>query len=113
MGIVFADNVFALRHYAVKLNKPFIYGPTSQNERLHIIQNFVHNPLVNTIFISKVGDTSFDMPEANVLIQISSNGGSRRQEAQRLGRILRPKRGALAEEFNAYFYTLVSQDTAE
>ena len=41
--------------------------------------------------------------------QISSHGGSRRQEAQRLGRILRAKKGAIAEEFNAFFYTLVSQ----
>ncbi|VTJ91801.1 Hypothetical predicted protein, partial [Marmota monax] len=40
-----------------------------------------------------VGDTSFDLPEANVLIQISSHGGSRRQEAQRLGRVLRAKKG--------------------
>lgn len=48
---------------------------------------------INTIFVSKVADTSFDLPEANVLIQISSHGGSRRQEAQRLGRILRAKKG--------------------
>lgn len=41
----------------------------------------------------QVGDTSFDLPEANVLIQISSHGGSRRQEAQRLGRVLRAKKG--------------------
>ena len=41
-----------------------------------------------------MGDTSFDLPEANVLIQISSHGGSRRQEAQRLGRVLRAKKGA-------------------
>lgn len=68
---------------------------------------------VNTIFVSKVADTSFDLPEANVLIQISSHGGSRRQEAQRLGRILRAKKGAIAEEYNAFFYTLVSQDTME
>merc|ERR1712045_125941 len=111
--IVFSDNVYALKHYAKKLNKPFIYGPTSQNERIQILQNFKYNPKVNTIFVSKVADTSFDLPEANVLIQISSHGGSRRQEAQRLGRILRAKKGALAEEFNAFFYTLVSQDTAE
>merc|ERR1712223_1158563 len=111
--IVFSDNVFALKHYATLLRKPFIYGPTSQSERIQIIQNFKTNPKISTIFVSKVADTSFDLPEANVLIQISSHGGSRRQEAQRLGRILRPKKGALAEEFNAYFYTLVSQDTAE
>ncbi|XP_033126893.1 general transcription and DNA repair factor IIH helicase subunit XPB-like isoform X2 [Anneissia japonica] len=90
--IVFSDNVFALIHYAKAMEKPFIYGPTTQSERLHILQNFVHNPAVNTIFISKVGDNSFDLPEANVLIQISSHGGSRRQEAQRLGRILRAKK---------------------
>merc|ERR1712223_997625 len=111
--IVFSDNVFALKHYATALKKPFIYGPTSQSERITIIQNFKTNPKINTIFVSKVADTSFDLPEANVLIQISSHGGSRRQEAQRLGRILRAKKGALAEEFNAYFYTLVSQDTVE
>lgn len=57
------------------------------------MQNFKFNTKVNTIFVSKVADTSFDLPEANVLIQISSHGGSRRQEAQRLGRILRAKKG--------------------
>lgn len=54
---------------------------------------------MNTIFVSKVADTSFDLPEANVLIQISSHGGSRRQEAQRLGRILRAKKGVTAFVF--------------
>ena len=111
--IVFSDNVYALKHYALTMNKPFIYGPTSQNERLQILQNFKLNPKVNTIFVSKVADTSFDLPDANVLIQISSHGGSRRQEAQRLGRILRAKKGTIAEEYNAFFYTLVSQDTLE
>ncbi|XP_078259371.1 general transcription and DNA repair factor IIH helicase/translocase subunit XPB [Rhinoraja longicauda] len=111
--IVFADNVFALREYAIRLNRPYIYGPTSQGERMQILQNFTHNPKINTIFISKVGDTSFDLPEANVLIQISSHGGSRRQEAQRLGRVLRAKKGMVAEEYNAFFYSLVSQDTQE
>nr|CAD7263197.1 unnamed protein product [Timema shepardi] len=82
-------------------------------ERIQILQNFKFNPKVNTIFVSKVADTSFDLPEANVLVQISSHGGSRRQEAQRLGRILRAKKGAIAEEYNAFFYTLVSQDTME
>ncbi|GFY31306.1 general transcription and DNA repair factor IIH helicase subunit XPB [Trichonephila clavipes] len=111
--IVFSDNVFALKHYAIKMNRPYIYGPTSQAERMQILQNFKYNPKVNTIFVSKVADTSFDLPEANVLIQISSHGGSRRQEAQRLGRILRAKKGAFTEEYNAFFYTLVSQDTME
>uniref|UniRef100_A0A8B9HA59 General transcription and DNA repair factor IIH helicase/translocase subunit XPB n=2 Tax=Astyanax mexicanus TaxID=7994 RepID=A0A8B9HA59_ASTMX len=100
-----------LLYYTAK--RPYIYGPTSQGERMQILQNFKHNPKINTIFISKVGDTSFDLPEANVLIQISSHGGSRRQEAQRLGRVLRAKKGMVAEEYNAYFYSLVSQDTQE
>lgn len=93
--------------------RPYIFGGTSQGERMQIIQNFKYNPRINTIFVSKVADTSFDLPEANVLIQVSSHGGSRRQEAQRLGRILRAKKGAVAEEYNAFFYSLVSQDTQE
>ncbi|XP_037562535.1 general transcription and DNA repair factor IIH helicase subunit XPB [Dermacentor silvarum] len=111
--IVFSDNVFSLKHYAIKMNRPYIYGPTSQQERMQILQNFKYNPKVNTIFVSKVADTSFDLPEANVLIQVSAHGGSRRQEAQRLGRILRAKKGAVAEEYNAFFYSLVSEDTME
>merc|ERR1719427_328593 len=111
--IVFSDNVFALEHYARAMGAPYIYGPTGQQERMQIIQNFKHNPKMRTIFISKVGDNSFDMPDANVLIQIASHGGSRRQEAQRLGRILRAKKGSNPNEVNAYFYSLVSQDTKE
>lgn len=62
--------------------------------------------------MSKVGDTSIDLPSANVIIQISSHFGSRRQEAQRLGRILRPKNPD-ASEFNAYFYTIITKNTEE
>ena len=54
---------------------------------------------MSTVFLSKVGDNSIDIPEANVLIQISSHAGSRRQEAQRLGRILRPKKASLCTSF--------------
>jgi DNA excision repair protein ERCC-3 len=110
--IIFADNIYALRMYALRLNRPFIYGPTTQTERLRILDNFQHNPQLGTILLSKVGDTSIDIPEANVLIQVSSHYGSRRQEAQRLGRILRPKRRA-GQNFNAFFYSLVSTDTQE
>ncbi|CAD5233663.1 unnamed protein product [Bursaphelenchus xylophilus] len=110
--IVFSDNVFALKKYAFTLGRPFLFGDTSQNERMKILQNFQYNPKVSTMFVSKVADTSFDLPEANVLIQISAHGGSRRQEAQRLGRILRAKKHS-TEEFNAFFYSLVSQDTVE
>jgi DNA excision repair protein ERCC-3 len=110
--IVFSDNVFALKAYALKLRKPFIYGPTSQVERMRVLQQFRSNPQLNTIFLSKVGDTSIDLPEATCLIQISSHYGSRRQEAQRLGRILRAKRRN-DSGFNAFFYSLVSKDTEE
>ncbi|GAX74989.1 hypothetical protein CEUSTIGMA_g2435.t1 [Chlamydomonas eustigma] len=115
--IVFSDNIWALREYATLLGKPFIYGPTGHAERTRVLHAFKHDPNVNTVFLSKVGDNSLDIPEANVLIQISSHAGSRRQEAQRLGRILRAKQGKAGSgqegEFNAFFYTLVSRDTQE
>ncbi|KAJ3343024.1 hypothetical protein HDU93_000194 [Gonapodya sp. JEL0774] len=110
--IVFSDNVYALQKYALKLKKYYIYGATSTQERLQVLEKFKHSSTVNTIFLSKVGDTSLDIPEATCLIQISSHFGSRRQEAQRLGRILRAKRRS-DEGFNAFFYTLVSTDTEE
>ena len=110
--IVFSDDVFALTKYATKLGKACIYGATSQSERLRILENFQHNASINTLFLSKIGDTSLDLPEATCLIQISSHYGSRRQEAQRLGRILRAKRRN-DEGFNAFFYSLVSKDTQE
>jgi DNA excision repair protein ERCC-3 len=98
--IVFSDNVFALVQYAKTLGKPFIYGATSHEERsrfylfyIRILNHFRQgHELFRTIFLSKVGDTSLDLPEATCLIQISSQFGSRRQEAQRMGRILRAKR---------------------
>uniref|UniRef100_K3XF39 DNA 3'-5' helicase n=1 Tax=Setaria italica TaxID=4555 RepID=K3XF39_SETIT len=117
--IVFADNLFALTAYAMKLRKPMIYGATSHAERTRILYQFKNSPEVHTIFLSKVGDNSIDIPEANVIIQISSHAGSRRQEAQRLGRILRAKgkhQDRMAggkEEYNAFFYSLVSTDTQE
>lgn len=110
--IVFSDNVFALKKYGEKLQKSYIYGDTSQREREMVLANFRQNDAVSTIFLSKIGDTSLDLPEATCLIQVSSHYGSRRQEAQRLGRILRAKRRN-DEGFNAFFYSLVSKDTNE
>lgn len=110
--IVFSDELYALKLYALKMGKAFIYGDTGQQERLDVLANFQYSDKINTIFLSKIGDTSLDLPEATVLIQISSHFGSRRQEAQRLGRILRAKRRN-DEGFNAFFYTLVSRDTQE
>mmetsp|Transcript_11033 Transcript_11033/g.28299 ORF Transcript_11033/g.28299 Transcript_11033/m.28299 type:complete len:786 (+) Transcript_11033:231-2588(+) len=112
--IVFSDNIFALREYATRLHKYFIYGPTPHSERTDILNKF-RNDEIATVFMSKVGDTGIDLPQANVLIQISSHAGSRRQEAQRLGRILRAKKAAPGEkpDNTAFFYTLVSKDTQE
>ena len=53
--IVFSDNIWALREYATKLGKPYIYGPTSHGERTRVLHAFKHSADVNTIFLSKVG----------------------------------------------------------
>jgi DNA excision repair protein ERCC-3 len=116
--IVFSDLVYSLKLYAEMLKKPLIYGETPERERQAILGTFRSTDALRTICISKVGDTSIDLPEANVIIQVSSHFGSRRQEAQRLGRILRPKSftqqdGSNRSSFNAFFYTLVSNDTQE
>ena len=111
--IVFCDNISLLQHMARALRKPFICGSVSMQERMACIRAFQHSNKINTIFLSQVGDNAIDIPNANVVIQISSHYGSRRQEAQRLGRILRPKQYRDSEGFNAYFYSLVSRDTPE
>ena len=112
--IIFCDNITALHRYAQLLNRRSIHGGTNQKDRLLYLGQFRTNPIFNTLIISKVGDVALDIPEATVIIQVSSHFGSRRQEAQRLGRILRPKPGqAFQMGFNAHFYTLVSRDTRE
>jgi len=110
--LVFSDSIMALKYYARTMKKPFIYGQTVEIERQEFIFRFNHTTTCNCLFISSIGDTSLDMPDVNVVIQISSDFSSRRKEAQRLGRILRPKprRG---DEFNAFFYELVSKDTSD
>jgi len=111
--IVFSDDVFALLRYARALKRPAIYGATKESERQAVLGSFRFNAAVNTVCLSKVGDVAIDLPEANVIVQVSSHFGSRRQEAQRLGRILRAKPSADGDGFNAFFYTLVSTDTTE
>ena len=112
--IIFCDNITALNKYAEVLNRRTITGSTPQRDRLALLGQFRTSPIFNTLIISKVGDVALDIPEATVVIQVSSHFGSRRQEAQRLGRILRPKPGqAFQMGCNAHFYTLVSRDTHE
>ena len=111
--IVFSDLVYSLKLYAGMLKKPLIYGETPERERQAILGTFRTSKTLQTICISKVGDTSIDLPEANVIIQVSSHFGSRRQEAQRLGRILRPKSstatdGSNRSTFNAFFCKCIS-----
>lgn len=110
--ILFSDDVPALLLYCELLKIPYIYGQTTQQERTSVLNSFKSHPKFNCIGLSKVGDTALDIPEANVIIQVSSHFGSRRQEAQRLGRILRPKPNPTGG-FNAFFYSLVSTDTRE
>ncbi|XP_053991013.1 uncharacterized protein LOC128883059 [Hylaeus volcanicus] len=110
--IVFSDNLFALKEVACTLKKPFISGQVGMQERMIILNKFKNTSQLNTIFLSKVGDNAIDIPCANVVVQIAFNFASRRQEAQRLGRILRPKKRT-NDTFNAFFYSLVSKDTQE
>jgi len=117
--LVFSDSLAPLKKYAAKLNRPWMSGETKPDERkkmFHLFRLPHGNPAaIQTLCLSSIGDQAIDLPDANVLIQISSHFGSRRQEAQRLGRILRPKASTRLQQggVNAYFYTLVSEDTAE
>ena len=91
-----------------KYGYPIITGKTATRERQRLYEKFRTGELQRLI-ISKVGNFAIDLPDASVMIQISGTFGSRQEEAQRLGRILRPKEdGTLA-----HFYTIVSKDTRD
>jgi DNA excision repair protein ERCC-3 len=90
------------------LNIPQITGETPVDERERLFQEFREGRLT-TLVVSKVANFSVDLPEASVAIQISGSYGSRQEEAQRLGRLLRPK----ADGRSASFYTLISRDTVD
>jgi DNA excision repair protein ERCC-3 len=97
-----------LRHIAKTFKIPLITGKTSITRREQLFRQLRAGE-INVLAVSKVGNFSIDLPDANVAVQVSGSFGSRQEEAQRLGRILRPKRSGLI----AHFYTLVSQDTRE
>ncbi len=90
------------------LGLPKLTGETSVAEREELFAKFRRGELT-TLVVSKVANFSVDLPEASVAIQISGAFGSRQEEAQRLGRLLRPK----ADGRSAAFYTLVARDTVE
>ena len=110
--LVFCDYVALINTLASRFNRAVITGEVTNNERTMLFNKFKNGNKINTIFISRVGDKAIDLPAANVLIQMSSLFGARMVEAQRLGRILRPKPGR-QDEYNAFFYTIVSDDTSE
>jgi DNA excision repair protein ERCC-3 len=91
-----------------KLGFPLIEGKTPQKRRDELYQRF-RTGEDRVLVVSKVGNFSVDLPDANVAIQVSGTWGSRQEEAQRLGRILRPKGG----ENRASFYSIVTRDTVE
>jgi DNA excision repair protein ERCC-3 len=97
-----------LRQLAKRFGIPLITGQTATAERETLYAQFRKGE-VRHLVLSKVGNFAIDLPDANVLIQVSGTFGSRQEEAQRLGRILRPK--GPGEE--AHFYTLVTRDTRE
>jgi len=101
----YLDQVEAI---AKDIGAPLVTGKTAQAERERVYEQFRQGEL-KRIVLSKVGNFAVDLPDADVLIQVSGAFGSRQEEAQRLGRILRPKRDGRA----AHFFTLVSRDTRE
>ena len=110
--LVFSDQLYALEQYAAAMDYEHLSGKHGSAVRDELLEAFRTSDQCNVLFLSKIGDYGIDLPDANVIIQINSHGRSRRQEAQRLGRILRPK-PRVGQEYNAWFYTLVSNDTLE
>ncbi|EGR27154.1 hypothetical protein IMG5_200940 [Ichthyophthirius multifiliis] len=110
--LVFCDSIAVLEEFSKRLCYPVICGNVKKlDEKLAWLEMF-RKGHINTLFLSRVGDTALDLPSANVLIQIGFHFGSRKQEVQRLGRIMRRKEGQKGE-YNAYFYTIISKDTRQ
>ncbi len=109
------DNVLIIGQYLDQLQKiadacgaPLITGKTALPEREKLYAEFKAGEWKRLV-VSKVANFSIDLPDANVAIQVSGSFGSRQEEAQRLGRILRPK----SDGGFAHFYTLVSRETVD
>ena len=97
-----------LRILGKRLKVPVLTGQTPEKERERLFREFKEGKL-RVLIVSKVANFAIDLPDASVAIQVSGTFGSRQEEAQRLGRILRPK-----DDRNiSYFYSLISRDTTE
>jgi DNA excision repair protein ERCC-3 len=106
--LVIGQYIEQLNAIAKKFNAPLITGKTPNAERDRLYGEFRSGSL-KMMVVSKVANFAIDLPDANVAIQVSGTFGSRQEEAQRLGRILRPKKdGSVAS-----FYTLVTHDTKD
>jgi DNA excision repair protein ERCC-3 len=104
--LVLGSHLDGLRAAASLLGVPCVTGEMPATMRDEHYQAF-RSGQVRTLALSRVGNFAIDLPEANVLVQLSGTSGSRQEEAQRLGRVLRPKPGG------ASFYSLVTRDTVE
>ena len=108
------DNVLVIGQYldqleeiAKRYDAPLITGKTANREREKLYGAFKRGEQ-KLLIVSKVANFAIDLPDANVAIQVSGTFGSRQEEAQRLGRILRPKGGIPAQ-----FYTIITRDTVD
>lgn len=106
--LVIGHYVSQLETLAQELNAPLITGKTPQEERETLYGKFRRGE-VDTLVVSRVANFALDLPDASVAVQVSGTFGSRQEEAQRLGRILRPKKDGRT----AYFYSLVSAESKE
>jgi len=97
-----------LDEVAALLQAPLLTGQTPVREREKLYERF-RNGEVKILVVSKVANFSIDLPDASVAIEISGTFGSRQEEAQRLGRILRPK----SDSVMAHFYTIVTRETVD
>ncbi|BAU42094.1 DNA repair helicase XPB [Leptolyngbya sp. O-77] len=106
--LIIGEYLDQLKHLAELTNLPIVTGKTSQRDRDQLYEQFRAGTVAGLI-LSRVGNFALDLPDADVLIQVSGKYGSRQEEAQRLGRVLRPK----ADGRSAQFFTLVSFRTCE
>jgi DNA excision repair protein ERCC-3 len=106
--LVIGQYIDQLHSVAAALKAQLITGDTPVSERERLFAEFREGK-ISVLVVSKVANFSIDLPEASVAIQISGSYGSRQEEAQRLGRLLRPK----ADGRTASFYTLIARDTVD